>query len=202
MLDEGMIAYLWPVTPGVTAAVKLIQRVFKIFLTVGKDTPVHVNKAMAVCALLDLQSLHHICTEVKAILASEPNIARISAPAKVYGDLHGQFSDLLNFFHTYGAPFHSQGDIEYCEYVFVGDFVDRGPQSCELVCLLLALKVRYPKRVWLLRGNHETSSINKSKSLIFSCLFFFSFFFLVFRIISLYRRRRIFVSLPGLSSDF
>jgi hypothetical protein len=64
---------------------------------------------------------------------------------KVFGDLHGQFHDLLLFFKQFGVPNHRQGDIDLCEYVFIGDFVDRGTYSCEVMVLLLALKVRYPK---------------------------------------------------------
>ena len=78
----------------------------------------------------------------------------------MFGDLHGQFHDLLLFFKQFGCPDHRQGDIDLCEYVFIGDFVDRGAYSCEVMVLLLALKVRYPKRIWLLRGNHEDREVN------------------------------------------
>jgi hypothetical protein len=54
-----------------------------------------------------------------------------------------------------GSPNHRTGDITLCQYVFIGDFVDRGACSLETVCSLLALKVRYPTRVTLIRGNHE-----------------------------------------------
>ncbi len=56
---------------------------------------------------------------------------------------------------AFGSPDHLIGDIEENNYVFLGDIVDRGKHSLEVLCLLLALKVQYPQRVFLVRGNHE-----------------------------------------------
>ena len=58
----------------------------------------------------------------------------IPAPCKVFGDIHGQFTDLLKFFETYGSPDSRTGDINYINYVFVGDWVDRGQYSLEVKC--------------------------------------------------------------------
>lgn len=78
------------------------------------------------------------------------------APAKVFGDLHGQFRDLLLLFGHHGFPSHYLGgDVETTAYVFNGDFVDRGAHQLEVVALLFALRVLYPWRVFLVRGNHE-----------------------------------------------
>merc|ERR1719482_2526561 len=89
----------------------------------------------------------------------------LAAPVKIFGDLHGQLSDALLFFHTYGQPQHHTGDIEYISYLFLGDFVDRGKYSCELV-----LKILYPTRVWLVRGNHEDPSINEDYGFKEECI--------------------------------
>mgnify|MGYP002628417855 CR=1 FL=1 len=63
----------------------------------------------------------------------------------MFGDLHGQFTDLMRFFDLWGVPDQSSsGDIDYIDYLFLGDYVDRGNRSLEIVLLLMALKVKYP----------------------------------------------------------
>lgn len=73
---------------------------------------------------------------------------------KIFGDLHGQFGDLMRLFDEYGYP-NVGGDITYIDYLFLGDYVDRGAHSLEIICLLLSLKIVYPNNVHLIRGNHE-----------------------------------------------
>jgi hypothetical protein len=73
---------------------------------------------------------------------------------KIFGDLHGQFGDLMRLFEEYGTP-STAGDITYIDYLFLGDYVDRGAHSLETICLLLALKLEHPRAVHLIRGNHE-----------------------------------------------
>ena len=77
-----------------------------------------------------------------------------AAPIKLFGDLHGQFGDLMRLFEEYGTP-STAGDITYIDYLFLGDYVDRGSHSLETICLLLALKIEHPRSVHLIRGNHE-----------------------------------------------
>ena len=108
----------------------------------------------------------------KKIAAAQPPLVRARLPSKIFGDLHGQLRDALVLFGSFGFPTHKGGDVELCSYVFNGDYIDRGRHQCELVSLLLALKVLYPTRVYLLRGNHEfrtTSENMKQDSFLVAC---------------------------------
>ena len=65
----------------------------------------------------------------------------------------------MRLFDQYGAPTKA-GDIDLVDYLFLGVYVDRGSHSLETMCLLLALKLEYPKQFWMIRGNHESGSVN------------------------------------------
>ena len=108
---------------------------------------------------VDYASIDTMCTEVEALLQAENNVLRLKAPVKVFGDIHGQFGDLMRLFDQYGAPTKA-GDIDLVDYLFLGDYVDRGSHSLETMCLLLALKLEYPKQFFMIRGNHESGSVN------------------------------------------
>ena len=68
----------------------------------------------------------------------------------------------MRFFDIWKAPTDgAQGDIHGFDYVFLGNYVDRGAYSLETICLLMALKMKYPKQIFLLRGNHEDRNVNR-----------------------------------------
>ncbi|KAL0914409.1 hypothetical protein M5K25_014753 [Dendrobium thyrsiflorum] len=108
---------------------------------------------------LDCNEIADLCESAERIFSSEPTVLQIKAPVKIFGDLHGQFGDLMRLFDEYGAP-STAGDIAYIDYLFLGDYVDRGQHSLETITLLLALKVEHPHNVHLIRGNHEAADIN------------------------------------------
>ncbi|KAL5720658.1 Serine/threonine-protein phosphatase bsl2 [Ranunculus cassubicifolius] len=108
---------------------------------------------------LDCNEIADLCDSAERIFASEPSVLQIKAPVKIFGDLHGQFGDLMRLFDEYGSP-STAGDISYIDYLFLGDYVDRGQHSLETIVLLLALKVEHPHNVHLIRGNHEAADIN------------------------------------------
>ncbi|CAN8311115.1 unnamed protein product [Cochlearia groenlandica] len=108
---------------------------------------------------LSNQEVDELCKVAEHIIMEEPTLLQLSHPVKVFGDLHGQFGDLMRLFKEYGEP-SSAGDISSIDYLFLGDYVDRGKHSLETIILLLALKIEYPKNIHLIRGNHESSSTN------------------------------------------
>jgi len=112
--------------------------------------------------LVTPEELSLIVAAATSVLAQNSNaLVRVDAPVKVFGDIHGQIFDLVQFFRQYGAPSHHVGDMNLCNYIFAGDFVDRGAYSLEVLTVLLCLKIRYHPHVILLRGNHEDSWANK-----------------------------------------
>ncbi|TDG50185.1 hypothetical protein AWZ03_003401 [Drosophila navojoa] len=103
---------------------------------------------------LEADVLAALCERVREEFAQSPMLLEMDGPINVCGDLHGQFEDLLRIFEVCGWP------PKHC-YLFLGDYVDRGKKSLETMTLLFAYKLRYPRRMHLLRGNHECASINK-----------------------------------------
>ncbi|KAL6121368.1 Serine threonine-protein phosphatase PP2A catalytic subunit [Nucleospora cyclopteri] len=95
-----------------------------------------------------------LCKASKEIFMEQPILLEIKAPLKVCGDIHGQYSDLLQLFEYGFYPPKSN-------YLFLGDYVDRGKQSIESICLLMAYKIKYKDNFFILRGNHESKGINR-----------------------------------------
>lgn len=87
-------------------------------------------------------------------------IKSLKPPLKVFGNIHGDYVDLMRFFDIWKGP-QDASDITGYDYLFLGNYVDRGCQSLEVICLLMALKLKYPKQVFMLRGNHEDRNVNK-----------------------------------------
>ncbi|GAN03490.1 metallo-dependent phosphatase [Mucor ambiguus] len=95
-----------------------------------------------------------ICRAAMDIFLSQPSLLELSPPVKVVGDTHGQFTDLIRLFEMGGFPPSSN-------YLFLGDYVDRGKQSLENMLLLFCYKIKYPENFFLLRGNHECANVTK-----------------------------------------
>ncbi|XP_017049284.1 serine/threonine-protein phosphatase PP-Y [Drosophila ficusphila] len=98
--------------------------------------------------------IEKLIAKTREVLMCEPMLLQLAAPVNICGDIHGQFTDLLRIFQACGFPGKAN-------YLFLGDYVDRGKQSLETICLLFAYKVKYPTNFFLLRGNHECASINR-----------------------------------------
>ncbi|KAK6138224.1 hypothetical protein DH2020_028058 [Rehmannia glutinosa] len=147
-----------------TAARKLLDRQMSIN-SVPKKVLAHLLKPRGWKPpvrrqfFLDCNEIADLCDSAERIFASEPSVLQLKAPIKIFGDLHGQFGDLMRLFDEYGSP-STAGDIAYIDYLFLGDYVDRGQHSLETITLLLALKVEHPHQIHLIRGNHEAADIN------------------------------------------
>lgn len=109
---------------------------------------------LAECQPLTEVEVRKLCEHARDALIREANVRRVQSPVTIVGDIHGQFHDLLELFRIGGhAP--------NTNYLFMGDYVDRGYYSVECATLVVTLKVRYPERVTILRGNHESRQITQ-----------------------------------------
>merc|ERR1711935_1324816 len=115
------------------------------------------------CNYIKEAEVKALCNKACEILLEESNVQRVHAPVTVCGDIHGQFYDLKELFKV-------GGDVPDTNYLFMGDFVDRGFYSVETFLLLLALKVRYPDRITLIRGNHESRQITQVYGFYDECI--------------------------------
>lgn len=95
-----------------------------------------------------------VCQAAREIFLSQPTLIELSPPVKIVGDTHGQYHDLLRLFEMCGFP-------PSANYLFLGDYVDRGKQSLETILLLLCYKIKYPENFFLLRGNHECANVTR-----------------------------------------
>lgn len=115
------------------------------------------------CEYIKEAEVKALCAKAREILVEESNVQRVDAPVTICGDIHGQFYDLVELFKV-------GGDCPDTNYLFMGDFVDRGFYSVETFLLLLALKVRYADRITLIRGNHESRQITQVYGFYDECL--------------------------------
>ena len=142
------------------------------------------------CEVIKESDVKLLCAKAREILVEESNVQRIDSPVTVCGDIHGQFYDLRELFKvgialkkrlsSFWSPLicftclndsdQVGGDVPDTNYLFMGDFVDRGFYSVETFLLLLALKVRYPDRITLIRGNHESRQITQVYGFYDECL--------------------------------
>lgn len=95
-----------------------------------------------------------ICQAAREVFLSQPALLELAPAVKIVGDVHGQYTDLIRMFEMCGFPPNSN-------YLFLGDYVDRGKQSLETILLLLCYKLRFPENFFLLRGNHECANVTR-----------------------------------------
>jgi len=106
----------------------------------------------------------HLVSLATAIFRGEPNLLVLKDPISICGDIHGQFFDLLKLMEVAGNPAHTQ-------YLFLGDYVDRGCFSMECVFYLFAHKINFPKTFLMLRGNHESRNMTSHFNFKDECIY-------------------------------
>jgi serine/threonine-protein phosphatase PP1 catalytic subunit len=122
-----------------------------------KDSPVGTSAHLARTQIIWL------CQKVRQIYLNQPVLLELQPPINICGDIHGQYQDLLRIFQICKYP-------PKTNFLFLGDYVDRGRQSIETVCLLFAFKICYPENFFMLRGNHECSYINRQFGFYQECI--------------------------------
>ena len=103
-----------------------------------------------------------LCDLVKPLFQNEPNVLMINSPINIFGDIHGQFSDMIHFLEMTGLPPDQT-------FLFMGDYVDRGNNSIEVCALLFAMKIMFPRNTYVLRGNHECPEVNMMYGFLTEC---------------------------------
>ena len=96
-------------------------------------------------------------------LVKEKPMVRRNGCFVIVGDIHGSLHDLLRIFRMYGYPPNQK-------YIFLGDYVDRGEFSIDVMTLLFALYNSFPEHITLIRGNHEFLEINSAYGFKRECL--------------------------------
>lgn len=131
----------------------MIQRLLDVGYT-GK-----VSKSLC----LKNSEITAVSLAARDIFLSQPTLIELSPPVKIVGDVHGQYSDLIRLFEMCGFP-------PAANYLFLGDYVDRGKQSLETILLLLCYKIKYPENFFLLRGNHECANVTRGMLIVVCCM--------------------------------
>jgi len=132
-----------------------LDRYISIWLLLAITNESFSNSAISelrACRTIPESQVRELTYKARELLIEEGNVVQVDAPVTICGDIHGQFHDLMELFRV-------GGDVPDTNYLFMGDFVDRGFYSLESFLLLLCLKVRYPDRITLIRGNHESRQI-------------------------------------------
>ncbi|VDN06089.1 unnamed protein product [Thelazia callipaeda] len=128
--------------------VEALDRMISVLEEIGTKKGIEINQKIS------LDDILTVLFTATRIIMEDGVLVEVEVPIKVVGDIHGQYEDLHKLFAIIGK-------VPEVRMIFLGDYIDRGPQSIETLIYLLCLKIKYRDRIFLLRGNHETPAVNR-----------------------------------------
>jgi len=168
LMDDPAVGASAPSGNTMELAESVIARMITV---VGKDPGSNVP--------LPREEVVALVMAAQKLFAAEPTLIDLDGACQVFGDIHGQYFDLLRLFELFGYPRGgAEGvTVDCCrpqlgpdtKFVFLGDYVDRGRYSVDCVCLIFALKIRFPDNVFVIRGNHEDEAMNSFFGFLDEC---------------------------------
>lgn len=132
--------------------IDLILDAYSPILSINESCISEIGKSIPI-PQFESNLIKDLCLNTIELLKTQPCLMRVESPVYVIGDLHGNLFDLIRILVYARSP-------PYSKFVFLGDYVDRGEYSVEVITLLFALFCRYPDNIVLLRGNHEFENVN------------------------------------------
>lgn len=153
--SKGIFLKRYPKDSSSTEGVNLNDMINKLIKLNDNSTRTSKHKKSSSSSFpLSSWEIQLICSHAREVFLMQPSLLRLQSPIKIVGDIHGQYNDLLRIFKLSGNPSETN-------YLFLGDYIDRGQQSLETIMLLLCYKIKYKGNFFMLRGNHESANVTK-----------------------------------------
>ena len=141
--------------------VRCVLNAFEPLLTLDPSQCDQIGKTVGIPTIPE-EIISDLCTRTIEVLKQKSTLLEIKSPIYIVGDLHGNLLDLLRIFIFSKTP-------PLTRFLFLGDYVDRGQFSVEIICLLFAFSCAYPNHIFLLRGNHEFEHVNQNYGFANEC---------------------------------
>lgn len=123
-----------------------------------------IDKTVQINQKISKDIIKKLTSNVIEVFQKEPNLLYLSSNINIVGDIHGNIDDLIRIFER-------NEYVPKRKYLFLGDYVDRGENSIDVLILLFCLKIKYPEHIFMICGNHETSTISRHYGFYNECCF-------------------------------